>query len=112
MDDPAISGISCIHHSYRFMIHDRDSIFSPTLDEELKGFGVRVLKTPVRAPKADAFCERLIGTIRRECLDYLIPLNERHLNRILKEYVGSLRPGSASFVLGTWNSGTNSGRGS
>jgi putative transposase len=53
-------------HPYRFVIHDRDSIFSSYLDSELKGFGGRVLKTPVRAPKANAFCERLVGTIRRD----------------------------------------------
>ena len=64
-------------HPSRFLIHDRDSIFSPRLDAELSGFGVRVLKTPVRGPKANAFCERLIGTIRRECLDYLIPVLDR-----------------------------------
>jgi len=72
---------------YRFLIHDRDSIFSASLDSELKDFGLRVLKTPVRAPKANAFCERLIGTIRRECLDFLIPLNERHLRKIVGEFV-------------------------
>ena len=64
-------------HPYRYVIHDRDAIFSPGLDTTLKGFGIRVLKTPVRAPKANAFCERLIGTIRRECLDFLIPLGRR-----------------------------------
>lgn len=74
-------------HPYRFVIHDRDGIFSPRLDQELKGFGLRVLKTPVRAPQANAFCERLIGTIRRECLDYLIPLSRAHLKRILREFV-------------------------
>ena len=56
-------------HPYRFVIHDRDSIFSARLDDELQGFGLRVLKTPVRAPKANAYCERLVLTIRRECLD-------------------------------------------
>ena len=49
----------------------------------LNDFGVRPIKTPVRAPKANAFCERLVGTIRRECLDYLIPINDRHLGHIL-----------------------------
>src|SRR5450432_1126478 len=66
-------------HPYLCVIHDRDAIFSSGLDATLTGFGVRVLKTPVRAPKANAFCERLIGTIRRECLDFLIPLGEAHL---------------------------------
>ena len=49
--------------------------------------GLSILKTPFRAPQANAFCERLVGTIRRDCLDFLIPLNERHLRRILKEWV-------------------------
>ena len=54
---------------YRFLVHDRDGIFSPRLDAELGNLGVHVLKTPPRTPTANAFCERLIGTIRRECLD-------------------------------------------
>ena len=57
-------------HPYRFIIHDRDSIFSPSLDLTLNDFGVRVIRTPVQAPTTNAFCERLIGTIRRECLDH------------------------------------------
>ncbi len=52
-------------HGYRFLIHDRDSIFSEQVDEAVQGFGLKVL----RAPQANAYCERLIGTIRRECLD-------------------------------------------
>jgi transposase InsO family protein len=54
---------------------------------------VRVLKTPFRAPQANAFCERLIGTIRRECLDFLIPLGEKPLRRILKEWVAHYNRG-------------------
>jgi transposase InsO family protein len=85
-------------HPYKFVIHDRDSIFSPSLDLTLNDFGVRVLRTPVQQPTANAFCERLVGTIRRECLDYLIPLNERHLRLTLKEFVAyynRARPHSA-----------------
>jgi len=67
-------------HSHRFVIHDRDSIFSGELDE-----GVRVIRTPVQAPKANAVCERFGGTLRRECLDFLIPIHELHLKRILSE---------------------------
>jgi len=87
-------------HPYRFLIHDRDSIFSPDLDREMRDFGVRVLKTPARAPKANAFCERLVGTMRRECLDYLIPILERHLKRILKEYVIHFNRGRPHSSLG------------
>ena len=59
-----------------------------------------VLKTPIRAPKANAFCERLIGTIRRECLDFLIPLGESHLKRILREWVGHYNRGRPHSSLG------------
>ena len=87
-------------HPYRFVIHDRDAIFSPSFDQELKAFGVRVLKTPFRAPKANAYCERLVGTIRRECLDYLIPLNERHLRVIVKEFARYYNRGRPHSALG------------
>ena len=68
------------NHGYQFLIHDRDSIFSRQLDKQLKSdFDLKVLRTPVRAPTANSYCERLVGTVRRECLDFMIPLNERHL---------------------------------
>jgi hypothetical protein len=53
-------------HRYRFLIHDRDSIFSQTLDRSIGNLGLRVLKTPVRTPVANAICEQLLGTLRRE----------------------------------------------
>jgi len=87
-------------HSYRFLIHDRDAIFSVRLDHELTGFGIRVLKTPVRCPQANAFCERLIGTIRGECLDFLIPLGENHLRRILTEWSTHYNRGRPHSSLG------------
>jgi putative transposase len=87
-------------HSDQFVLHDRDSIFSASLDQALKDFGVHVLKTPVRSPTANAFCERLIGTIRRECLDYLIPINQRHLRIILKEFVIYYNRGRPHSSLG------------
>jgi len=59
-------------HGYRFLIHDRDTIFSQDLDQRVRHLGLRVLKTPVRSPQANALCERLLGTLRRECLDFLI----------------------------------------
>jgi hypothetical protein len=58
---------------YRFVIHDRDRIFSGELDQSLKSLGLTVLKTPYKSPQANAFCERLIGSARRECLDFMIP---------------------------------------
>src|SRR5262249_29603876 len=69
-------------HPYRFLIHDRDCIFARQFDEVIADFGLTVLKTPIRAPMANAHWERAIGTIRRECLDFMIPLNESHLRRM------------------------------
>ena len=58
---------------FPYLLHDRDSIFSEGLDRAIGVFGLRVLKSPPRSPKANALCERLICTIRRECLDWMIP---------------------------------------
>ena len=87
-------------HQCKFLIHDRDSIFSPSLDRELESFGVQVLRTPVRAPQANAYCERLIGTLRRECLDFLIPLSESHLRMMLNEWVRHFNQGRPHMSLG------------
>ena len=73
--------------AYRFVIHDRDGIFAPAVDDALRSMSLEVLKTPVRAPQANAYCERFIGTARRECLDWMIPLTERHLRRVLAEWI-------------------------
>ncbi len=87
--------------SYQFLIHDRDSIFSRELDQKLKSdFELKVLRTPVRAPKANAYCERLIGTVRRECLDFMIPLNERHLRMTLRSWVKHYNKGRPHSSLG------------
>jgi putative transposase len=87
-------------HEYLFLIHDRDSIYSAELDEQIRSMGLVVVRTPVRAPKANALCERLIGTIRRECLDFLIPLSEKHLRRILRDYVRHYNEGRPHSSLG------------
>jgi transposase InsO family protein len=87
-------------HSYRFLIHDRHATFSPDLDDSVRTLGVSVLKTPVRTPKANAFCERLIGTVRRECLDYMIPIHERHLRQILRTWVSHYNRGRPHSSLG------------
>ena len=87
-------------HNYRFIIHDRDSIFSAQVDKSLKKMGVRALKTPVRSPTANAFCERLIGSARRECMDNIIPLSERHVYRTMKEWSGHYNSGRPHMALG------------
>jgi transposase InsO family protein len=83
---------------YRLLVHDRDGIFAPAVDDALRSMSLQVLKTPVRAPQANAYCERFIGTARRECLDWMIPLNERQLRRVLAEWISHYnreRPHSA-----------------
>jgi putative transposase len=87
--------------AYRFLVHDRDGIFAPAVDEALRSMSLQVLKTTVRAPQANAHCERFIGTARRECLDWIIPLNERHLRSVLAKWIhhyNGERPHSALGV--------------
>jgi putative transposase len=72
---------------YKFLIHDRDCIFSSQLDESIRALGIRVLKSAPHSPKMNAVCERVIGTVRRECLDWLIPISESHLRFILKSWI-------------------------
>jgi putative transposase len=72
---------------FRFLIRDRDSKFTTAFDEVFSGNGTRVIKTPVRSPQANAFAERFVGTLRRECLDHVLILGERHLREVLAEYV-------------------------
>ena len=71
---------------FKFLIRDRDSKFTAAFDEVLADNGTRIIKTPVRSPRANSFAERYVGTLRRECLDHLLILGERHLRRILAEY--------------------------
>jgi transposase InsO family protein len=74
-------------HAYCLLIHDRDAIFSKAVDQSVRHLGLRVIKTPARTPVANSICERVLGSLRRECLDFVIPLNERHLYGMLKEWV-------------------------
>ncbi|MGW2221709.1 integrase core domain-containing protein [Nonomuraea sp. NPDC001684] len=71
---------------FRFLIRDRDGKFDRAFDEVLIGADVRVLKIPPRSPRANAFAERVVGTLRRECLDHLIIYGERHLRTVLAAY--------------------------
>jgi putative transposase len=87
-------------HRYRFLIHDGDGIFSPQLDQSITHMGLRVLKTPPRSPKANSLCERVIGTLRRECLDFLIPLTENHLRIVTENGVEHYNRGRPHSSLG------------
>jgi putative transposase len=72
---------------FRYLIRDRDSKFTRDFDTVFASESIRIVKTPVRAPKANAFAERFVGTIRRECLDWLLILNCRHLEHVLRDYI-------------------------
>ncbi|MGO9111353.1 MAG: integrase core domain-containing protein, partial [Thermoguttaceae bacterium] len=85
---------------YQYLLHDRDSIFAKHLDESVNRLGIEVLKSPPRCPKANAICERVIGTIRRECLDWLIPISESHLRSILKSWIAHYNSGRPHMALG------------
>jgi putative transposase len=71
----------------RFLIHDRDSKYPWSFDEVFRTEGVRIVRSPVRSPKANAVCERWVGTVRRECLDHVLVLGRQHLKRVLTSYV-------------------------
>ncbi len=71
----------------RFLIHDRDAKFCGPFDDVFATEGLQVVRTPLRAPRANAFCERWIRTVRSECLDWLLIFSRRHLERVLKTYI-------------------------
>lgn len=85
---------------HRFLLHDRDSIFSAELDRSIAALGITVLKSAPRTPQMNAVCERVIGTIRRECLDWLIPLSEAHLPTTLLSWVKHYNRGRPHMALG------------
>jgi transposase InsO family protein len=70
----------------RFLVRDRDTKFIGAFDEVFRSEAVRVLRTPPRAPRANAYAERWIRTVRTECLDWLLILNRTHLERVLRIY--------------------------
>ena len=71
----------------RLLIHDRDAKFNRAFDAVFHGDGIRVIRTPVRAPNANAHIERWVGSARRECLDRILILSRRQLERVLTIYV-------------------------
>src|SRR5438034_8029737 len=75
----------------RYLIRDRDSKFTREFDEVFGSEGIRVIKAPVRAPRARAHAERWVGTVRRECLDRLPIVGRRHLERVLSAYTTHYR---------------------
>jgi putative transposase len=72
--------------SFRFLIRDRDSKFTAEFDQVFAGSDTKVIKAPVRSPRANSFAERYVGTLRRECLDHVLIYSERHLRSVMDEY--------------------------
>ena len=73
----------------RFLIHDHDAKYGPEFDRVAAASGIAVIRTPVRSPRANAVCERFLGSVRREGTDHVLVLGERRLRRVLAEYVAS-----------------------
>ena len=71
----------------RYLVRDNDGKFGATFARVAAASGITILRTPVRAPRANTACERFLGSVRRECLDHLLVLGERHLARVRREYV-------------------------
>lgn len=72
---------------FRYLIRDRDNKYTRDFDAVFASKDITIIKTPVQAPKANAIAERFVGTVRRECLDWLLILNRRHLGRVLRVFV-------------------------
>jgi transposase InsO family protein len=71
----------------RFLIRDRDSKFTRSFDAVFRSEGIEIIRAPIRAPKANAFAERFVRTVRSECLDWLLLLSRGHLESVLRVFV-------------------------
>jgi putative transposase len=84
----------------RFLLHDRDTTFDAAFGRAVKAFGLTSVRTAPRSPWQNPYVERVIGSIRRECLDHVIVFNERHLRRILRTYVAYYQRSRTHLALG------------
>ena len=81
------SDLQDTRHRFRFLIRDRDTKFTASFDEVYKASGIEAIRTPVRSPKANAFAERFVRTVREDCLDHLLIYTKRHLQAVLADYI-------------------------
>src|SRR5262249_57205765 len=77
-----------------FLVRDRDTCYGTAFDRRVRNIGVAQVRTPFRAPRANAIAERWVRSVRSDCLDHVLIFNERHLQKVLAEYVGYLNPSS------------------
>jgi putative transposase len=84
----------------KYLIRDRDGVYGQKVVETLDFLGIAQIVTAPRSPWQNGYCERVIGTIRRECLDHVIVLNENHLRRVLKEYLAYYHESRTHLGLG------------
>ena len=80
-------GLTDRSHPVKFLIRDRDTKFTASFDEIFRSDGIQIIRTPILAPRANAFAERFVGTIRRECLDRMLIFGRRHLETLINEYI-------------------------
>jgi putative transposase len=84
----------------RFLFHDRDTTFDAAFGRAVEAFGLTAVRTAPRSPWQNPYIERVIGSIRRECLDHVIVFNERHLRRVLRTYVAYYQRSRTHLALG------------
>ena len=84
----------------RFLLHDRDTTFDAAFDQAVEAFGLAAVPTAPRSPWQNPYVERVIGSIRRECLDHVIVFNKRHFRRVLRTYVAYYQRSRTHLALG------------
>ncbi len=87
MDRPTITASHPFEQRPKFLVRDNDAKFPTQFQRVADDTAIKILKTPFQSPNANAICERLMRSIRQECLDPFVILNEGHLSKILKKYV-------------------------